>query len=424
MKEKKPTPKFYMSPVNEVSWKPSVLINEASDSTQNSQPAFPAIDFRAPHRFSIPDYMEKHGLTGMLFHDKNGSQVKSAHALQKLYFNSKNQLLFKDIESLWKAKWTVTDRNGRSVPYENSTFMKALRTGRTCQKLLHIAVTGGEQCWFYFHSQPFHSGTESDYVVTTIIDISNEKILIDKATAKETMLQSFMKQVPSLSWIINEHGDLLYANAAFYNYFGLKEKSSIGKKLSELVPLAISNKLYNKHIKVYNTGRPIQTTEQVELADGNSFEAFIDIFLLQGPDGEKLIAGQSLHLPDKSKGKLNELKSKKLLMLNHAISDAIWEWDMKSGHIYRNESLMKMIGFKEELFSGLLWWLRHIHPDDRKRIAAKVKEVAIKHEPSWQEQYRFKCADGRYKHVQDRGYVIYENGVAVRMIGSLTDLAR
>jgi PAS domain S-box-containing protein len=136
-----------------------------------------------------------------------------------------------------------------------------------------------------------------------------------------------------------------------------------------------------------------------------------------------MVAGLSMHLPrdNKMATRLREAKEK-LLMLSHATSDAIWEWDMQSGHIYRNEPLMKMIGYKDGYFPGLTWWLRHIHPDDRERIRLRVKHAGEKHEPSWQEQYRFKCADGTYKHVQDRGYVIYENGIAVRMIGSLTDM--
>src|SRR5687768_12344541 len=36
---------------------------------------------------------------------------------------------------------------------------------------------------------------------------------------------------------------------------------------------------------------------------------------------------------------------------------------------------------------------------------------------------RFKCADGIYKHVHDHGFVVYENGLPVKMIGSLQDIS-
>jgi signal transduction histidine kinase len=64
-----------------------------------------------------------------------------------------------------------------------------------------------------------------------------------------------------------------------------------------------------------------------------------------------------------------------------------------------------------------------VHPDDRNRVADKVKEATDNLQQSWQDSYRFKCADGSYKYIQDRGFVVYENGLPVKMIGSLQDIS-
>ncbi len=43
----------------------------------------------------------------------------------------------------------------------------------------------------------------------------------------------------------------------------------------------------------------------------------------------------------------------------------------------------------------------------------------------WQDQYRFKCADGSYKYVLDRGFLLKdEEGRAVRMIGAIQDITK
>ena len=43
----------------------------------------------------------------------------------------------------------------------------------------------------------------------------------------------------------------------------------------------------------------------------------------------------------------------------------------------------------------------------------------------WQDQYRFKCADGTYKYVLDRGFILKdENGKSVRMIGAIQDITK
>ena len=59
--------------------------------------------------------------------------------------------------------------------------------------------------------------------------------------------------------------------------------------------------------------------------------------------------------------------------------------------------LMEMIGYQLDNSRGLSWWLRRIHPEDRNRLADKIKEATDNLQQSWQDEYRFKCADGSYK---------------------------
>jgi PAS domain S-box-containing protein len=43
----------------------------------------------------------------------------------------------------------------------------------------------------------------------------------------------------------------------------------------------------------------------------------------------------------------------------------------------------------------------------------------------WQDEYRFKCADGTYKYVFDRGFLVKdEEGNAIRMIGAIQDVTK
>ncbi|HSU28904.1 MAG TPA: PAS domain-containing protein [Chitinophagaceae bacterium] len=119
---------------------------------------------------------------------------------------------------------------------------------------------------------------------------------------------------------------------------------------------------------------------------------------------------------------LREANSR-LLNLTRATSDAIWEWDMQTGEIFRNEQLLDMIGYPIEVKKGLSWWLHRIHPEDRNRVSDKVKDTTEKNLQSWEDEYRFKCGNGTYKYVRDRGFVIYENGLPVRMIGAIQDIS-
>lgn len=96
---------------------------------------------------------------------------------------------------------------------------------------------------------------------------------------------------------------------------------------------------------------------------------------------------------------------------------------MQTGQIFRNDALLEMIGYHTDIPKGLSWWLRRIHPEDRNRVADAVKHSTEEGKQSWDGEYRFKCADGNYKDMRDKGYIVYENGLPVKMIGSIQDVS-
>src|SRR5262249_40757128 len=69
------------------------------------------------------------------------------------------------------------------------------------------------------------------------------------------------------------------------------------------------------------------------------------------------------------------------------------------------------------------WWLERLHPEDRAAVEALFFEVVHGKELTWVDEYRFRCADGSYKDVYDRGYVLADaDGRAIRMIGAMLDI--
>jgi len=238
-------------------------------------------------------------------------------------------------------------------------------------------------------------------------------------------LQYRMQHTFSLAWVIDEETKLVSASDSFFKHFNLSAENCIGKKVSNFIPSTFLRAVYDKHIKVLGTNQPIHTVKQVQWVNGDQFNFQINIFPITCPhSGKRLLAGQAVNVPDASAldKELRQAKER-IVYLTSATSDAIWEWDMQSGQIFRNETLMQMIGYQWDNSKGLSWWLRRIHPEDRDRVSDKVREATDNYRKSWEDEYRFKCSDGSYKHVQDRGFVVYENGLPVKMIGSLQDVS-
>ncbi|WP_276381537.1 PAS domain-containing protein [Flavobacterium sp. H4147] len=109
-----------------------------------------------------------------------------------------------------------------------------------------------------------------------------------------------------------------------------------------------------------------------------------------------------------------------------ATSDTIWDWKIPEDSINWNKGIESVFGYKpEEVGKTSKWWFDKIHPEDSIRMSIKLYSFIEQKTEKWQDQYRFRCADGTYKYVLDRGFLLKdENGRAIRMIGAIQDITK
>ena len=112
------------------------------------------------------------------------------------------------------------------------------------------------------------------------------------------------------------------------------------------------------------------------------------------------------------------------MILTKMTSDAVWDWDLNTDTVRWNEGVLTIFGYhleNNETVPG--WRLERIHPDDRASVEKHYFGVVRGTELSWVDEYRFRCADGSYKEVRDRGYILRDrDGRASRIIGALLDI--
>lgn len=363
---------------------------------------------------------------GILFQDSKGELIAANKKAAEIFGATLERLYqLTDIRGHWNESWEVYTENGKPVDFDDTPYMKALATGKAVAEILCIKLRNGQMQHILFNSQPlFNAGESIPFsVVSNIVDVTREKQLSGEMQERDMPFRSFLDKTPNLSWVVDESATLLFASTSFYQYFGLKEENCIDKNILELIPSTVGEALHDKHLQVLETGTPLETIEKMKWSDGTNFVFHINLFPIQGVANKKMVGGHAVNMAEKfaTEKKLREA-NERLLLLSRATTDAIWEWDMQTGYIFRNDALMDMVGYNAEDSKGLSWWLRRIHPEDRNRLSDIIKEATDKGQHSWEDQYRFKCADGTYKHVQDKGYVVYENGLPVKMIGSLQDI--
>ncbi|MEO8764948.1 MAG: PAS domain-containing protein, partial [Ginsengibacter sp.] len=107
-----------------------------------------------------------------------------------------------------------------------------------------------------------------------------------------------------------------------------------------------------------------------------------------------------------------------------ATSDTIWDWDVVGGRMKYTGNVTKMLGYQNvEILNVVDWWRESIHPDDFDTVFSTLSEVFKNKLETIQMEYRFRCADGVYKDVYDRGFVTYDkNQKVTRLVGVMQDI--
>ncbi|HYO98359.1 MAG TPA: response regulator [Polyangiaceae bacterium] len=106
-----------------------------------------------------------------------------------------------------------------------------------------------------------------------------------------------------------------------------------------------------------------------------------------------------------------------------ATNDVIYDLDLRTNALWLSDQLERNFGYPGGNVS-LDWWAELIHPGDATAVDASLSAALRGADSFWSEEYRFRCADGSYSHVLDRGYILRDgNAEGVRMIGSMMDIS-
>lgn len=125
----------------------------------------------------------------------------------------------------------------------------------------------------------------------------------------------------------------------------------------------------------------------------------------------------------KAEEKIRE-SNKRYEFVNKATQDTIWEWDYRTKKGKWGEGFITTFGYSADKLKYDETWLdEYVHPDDKERLLKNIRDRIENSLQNCQNEYRFRCADGTYKYVFDRGYILYDENIKpYRMIGAMTDL--
>jgi PAS domain S-box-containing protein len=115
----------------------------------------------------------------------------------------------------------------------------------------------------------------------------------------------------------------------------------------------------------------------------------------------------------------------RLALAVDAAGDGLWDYDIQTGTIWNSDHWYSMLGYGlTELKAEVRTWEELLHPDDRARAVAALKDHLEGRETVYASEHRMRHRDGSYLWVLDRGRVVARNakGEALRAVGVVSDI--
>ncbi|TVR17531.1 MAG: PAS domain S-box protein [Balneolaceae bacterium] len=243
----------------------------------------------------------------------------------------------------------------------------------------------------------------------------------------EQRFKSLVQDGSDLIAILDYKLNITYVSANSEIIIGIPDEVFIGKNVFEYIhPEDV--------IRLKNTFRDFRFKDRFEVepfrfknADGNWrwFETIITN-LTKNP----AIRGYIANSRDITEKIDRELQLKESLerydIVSKATSDTIWDMDLQTDTMLYNENIYINFGYKRtEVHSVTNWWRHLIHPNDRYYVNQRFREAIANRKDRFKLEYRFKAANGSYKHIYDRAFLIKDSsGEPIRIIGAMQDITQ
>ncbi|EGV18894.1 PAS domain S-box protein [Thiocapsa marina] len=115
----------------------------------------------------------------------------------------------------------------------------------------------------------------------------------------------------------------------------------------------------------------------------------------------------------------------RLRMAVEASGIGFWEFDLAADRLYRDETLLNLLGFREsEIPLDRAAWLESVHPDDRDTALDAFRAALAPGDPPIECEYRSRRREGGWVWLQTRGRVVRRDtaGRAVLAVGTAMDI--
>src|SRR5687767_296801 len=256
-----------------------------------------------------------------------------------------------------------------------------------------------------------------------------EKMEVQEKLSRERyLLRTLIDHLPDSIYVKDTQSRFIITNRAELSLIGAKsEEETIGKTVNYYLDGKSAAEHMINDQKLLDTGTALINQEELVVNKKGDTKWLLTTRVPLQEDDNKIIGLVGISRDITERKNIEEslrLSNERFNIVSKATNDAIWDWDLVSGHVFWNDAIYSLFGYPQnEIVKNNKWWEDHIHPDDHDRVVSKMSKHIENRIESWQDEYRFISADGTVKNVFDRGFILLDNDLKpYRMIGAMMDI--
>ncbi|GFO68343.1 hypothetical protein GMLC_19220 [Geomonas limicola] len=257
---------------------------------------------------------------------------------------------------------------------------------------------------------------------------SNQKANQEIAEHK-AMLQQIMDTASVAIFQVDLQGRILHANRQMADMFGCSSGELTGSTYVELIHPSEREIGRQKMVALLRSAIPSVDLERFYWRkDGSVFwghlvgRRFYDLHgQEQGLIGVISDVSQRKQAEDALRQSENQLA-----MVLRGSQLGLWDWNIATGEVKRNERWAAMLGYTmEEIRFTVENWDTLIHPEDRAEVWRSINDHLAGKTPLHAAEYRMRCKDGQWIWIRDRAMIVEygPDGAPLRMCGTHEDIS-
>ncbi len=260
--------------------------------------------------------------------------------------------------------------------------------------------------------------------VTGLVGISRD-ITAQRAVEEKLKLIDFAFEQADVSIF------LLKSDASFYN-FNKRAHTLLGYTREEMMALKVEDIDPNHkaidwpiHWAELREKKTLLFTSVQKKKDGSLIDVEIKANLIKYGDSEINCAFVTNITERKRAEVALQRSNERFEYATLATSDMIWESDLLTKEVFFSKNFELLFGYTitEAQTTDNNIWRKNIHPEDVEKIKHKRIRMLQTHEDKWDDEYRFKKANGKYAWVLDKTLIIRnEAGKPIRLVGAICDI--